>query len=320
MKSKTTICAVLSALVVSFLMCTPASAFWVWTPETNKWVNPKYAVKETPKEQLEHALSFYNNGDMPEAIKEFQKLIKHYPKAREAADAQFYLAESLEKDGQIIKAFNSYQMVIEKYPFSEKSGEVVERQYRIGEMMLEGKDKRNKFIKVVIGADYDPIEIFRTVIKNAPYGPYASSAQYKIGLYLSGKEMYQDARDEFEKTINDYPESEWAKAAQYQIALSDAKRSSDAQYDQRVTEAAIEELNDFVEDFPDAELTADAQGQIRDLKEKEAENNFLIAQFYEKNKKYKAAKIYYSTIADKYKNTTWAKQALQRIRVLNEIQ
>ena len=69
--------------------------------------------------------------------------------------------------------------------------------------MLNGEGAKSKFVSTVIGSDYDIVEIFRTVIKNAPYGDYASIAQYKIGLYLQGKQMYQEARDEFEKVIND---------------------------------------------------------------------------------------------------------------------
>ena len=55
-------------------------AFWVWTPETNKWVNPKYSVKDTPSEQLQFALTFYQSKEYKEAIQELRKLIDHYPR------------------------------------------------------------------------------------------------------------------------------------------------------------------------------------------------------------------------------------------------
>ena len=47
--------------------------------------------------------------------------------------------------------------------------------------------------------------------------------------------MYQEARDEFEKTMNDYPTSEWAHASKFQIAMADTSRASDAQHEQKVT-------------------------------------------------------------------------------------
>lgn len=295
----------------------PALAFWMWTPETNNWVNPKYSVKETPREQLAHALEAYNEGDLKKATTELRKLIKHYPRAREAAEAQYYIALCREKNGELLKAFNEYQIAIEKYPFSERSADIVKRQYDIGNRMLDGEGKKSAFVNAIVGGDYDVIEVFRTVIKNVPYGEFAGQAQYKIGLYLQEKQMYQEARDEFEKTINDYPETEWAKAARYQIALADAKRSSEAQYDQRVTKAAIKEFEYFIKDYPDARLSQAAKSQIQKLREKEAENAFLVAVFYEKQKKYTAAKMYYTNVVEEYKNTSWASKALESIRKLN---
>ncbi|MFA5088180.1 MAG: outer membrane protein assembly factor BamD [Candidatus Omnitrophota bacterium] len=305
-------------IFISILLLNPRPAFssWIWTPETNRWVNPKYSVKDTPKEQLEYALGFFAAQDYKQASDELNKLIKYYPRAREAPEAQFYLGLILEEQGQFYKAFKSYQLIIEKYPFSERSADIVKRQYEIGNKLMEGGG-RNKFVNMIVGGDYDVVEIFRMVIKNAPYGALAASAQYKIGLYLQGKEMFQEARDEFEKTINDYPDSDWAKAAKYQIAISDAKRSTDPQYDQQITKTAVQELKNFVKEYPDAELSGQAQAQIDSLREKEAENNFLIARFYEKQKNYESAKIYYGVIVKDYQNTSWSAKALGKIQEIN---
>ncbi len=292
----------------------PAFSFWMWTPETNEWVNPKYAVKETPSEQLQYSIGFYQKKDYDLAIKEFRKLISHYPKAREAPEAQFYVGQCYESLGNLYQAFKEYQIVVDKYPFSERSGDIVQKQYDIGVRLLNGKQNRNKFVDAFIGADYNVIDIFKTVIKNAPYGPLAPKAQYEIGLYLAEKQLYQEARDEFDKVINDYPESEWAKAAKYQIALTDSKRSTDAAYDQKVTQVAVQEFKEFVGVYPDAELSDAAKKQIDGLKEKEAENVFLIAKFYEKQKNYKSAKLYYQSIVDDYSQTKWVAPSLKKIR------
>jgi outer membrane protein assembly factor BamD len=295
-----------------------ASAFWVWTPETNQWVNPKYSVKQTPEEQLTFLKSFFDKQDYKRAIEECNKLIKYYPKAREAAEAQYYIGLSQENQQLLHPAFKSYQVVIEKYPFSDRGPEIIKRQYDIGTRLMEGQGgKSNKLLTMVVGGDFDVIDVFRTVIKNAPYGEYAAPSQYKIGLYLHEKLLYQEARDEFEKVINDYPESEWAKAAKYQIALSDAKRSGNAQYDQAVTQTAVAEFKKFVENYPDAELSDKAEKHIKDLREKEAENNFVVAQFYEKQKNFKAAKIYYNVVVQDFKNTSLAQKALEKVQELN---
>ena len=158
-----------------------SSAFWVWTPETNKWVNPKFSVKDTPQEQLDFALEFFQAEDYPKAVNEFEKLIKYYPRAREAAEAQYHIGLRFETQNQLYDAVKAYQKVIEKYPFSDRPEEIIEREYNIGEQMLEGQDQRNAFIEAIVGSEYPVVEIFRAVIKNAPYGKFAAAAQYKIG-------------------------------------------------------------------------------------------------------------------------------------------
>ena len=308
------------AMVLLLGAVQPAQAFWVWTPSSNKWVNPKNEIKETPQEQLDYALGFYKTGEFKEATGELKKLLKEYPRSREAAEAQYYIARMLEEQGDAVSAFKNYQEVIEKYPFSDRFAEIVRRQYEIGTRLLEGRDTRRSFVKTVVGGDYDVIDIFRKVIKNAPYGEYAAPAQYKIALYLQGKQMYQEARDEFEATINDYPDSEWAQAARYQIAVSDAERSSAPQYDQEVTAAAINELEGFVGDYPDAELSSSARARIQELREKEAEKSFIVAEFYQKQRQYAAARRYYSKIVEDYKQTSWAGKALVRIREIGALE
>ncbi|MEW5894855.1 MAG: outer membrane protein assembly factor BamD [Candidatus Omnitrophota bacterium] len=312
----------LSLLFFSIFTITRSFAFWVWTPETRQWINPKYAVKETPQKQLEYAIEVSGAGDYEKAEHEMRKLIKHYPKAREAAEAQFYMAEFQERRGEISKAFESYQTVIDKYPFTQRTREVVERQYNMACRVLEGevKEKEKGLMGKIVMTKVDVEKILKQVIKNAPYGEFAPPSQYKIGLYLKEEGLLQEARDAFEKTVNDYPESDWAKAARYQIALADSDRSADAGYDQKITESAIEEFKSVLKDYPDAEFSMEAKGHIAQLREKEAENTFIIAAFYEKQKKYEAAKLYYSTIVNEYKETQWAKQALDKIQSLGKNQ
>jgi outer membrane protein assembly factor BamD len=306
----------LSAILV-FLFPSLCPADWVWTPETGKFINPKWEVKPTPEDQLEYAQSFRDQGNCKKAMAEYKKLIKAYPRAKEAPEAEFFTGQCLEDMSKPYEAYQAYQLVIDKYPFSERAAQIVSLEYNIANHLLENKG-RSKWAQVVVGSDDRVIEILRTVIKDAPYGKYAAISQYKIGLYMKGKGMYQEARDEFEKTMNDYPNSEWAQASKFQIAMADTSRASDAQHEQKVSSIAIDEFNDFVKTHPDSELTPEAKAQMARLKDKEAENNFVIAKFYEKQKNLKAARIYYKEVADNYADTSWGPKALAHLKIIGE--
>ena len=294
-----------------------AQADWIWTPETGKFINPKWEVKPTPEDQLEYAQSFRDQGDCKKAMAEYKKLIKAYPRAKEAPEAEFFIGQCLEDMTKPYEAYQAYQLVIDKYPFSERAGQIVGLEYNLANHLLENKD-RSKWAEAVVGSDDRVIEILRTVIKNAPYGKYAAISQYKIGLYLKEKGMYKEARDEFEKTMNDYPNSEWAQASKFQIAMSDTGRASDAQHEQKVASVAMEEFGEFVKTHPDSQLTPEAKEQMARLKDKEAENNFVIAKFYEKQKNFKAARIYYKEVTRSYADTSWAPRALAQLKIIGE--
>ena len=130
--------------------------------------------------------------------------------------------------------------------------------------------------------------------------------------------MYQEARDEFEKTMNDYPNSEWAQAAKFQIAMADTDRASDAQHEQKVASVAMDEFNEFVKTHPDSQLTPEAKQQMTLLKDKQAENSFVIAKFYAKQKNLKAARIYYREVVSNYGDTPWAVKATQELKIIGE--
>jgi outer membrane protein assembly factor BamD len=308
---------ILFSIIFLALFPSFSHADWIWTPETGKFINPKWAVKPTPEDQLEYAQSFKDQGNCKKAMMEFKKLIKAYPRAKEAPEAEFFTGQCLEDMNKPYEAYQAYQLVIDKYPFSERAAQIVSLEYSIANQLLENKG-RSKWAETVVGSDDRVIEILRTIIKDAPYGKYAAISQYKIGLYLKEKGLYQEARDEFEKTMNDYPNSDWAQASKFQIAMADTSRASDAQHEQKVTSVAMEEFGEFVKTHPDSQLTPEAKEQMARLKEKEAENNFVIAKFYQKQKNSKAARIYYKEVAQNYADTSWAPKALAQLKIIGE--
>lgn len=297
-----------------FLWQSSAFAYWIWTPQTGKWVNPKTAVKANPQDQLDFAKSLLENKQYEKAKSEFEKLIRKFPRAKEAAEAQFFIGVCLENLNKPYDAFKAYDKVIKKYPFSERADEIVEREYEIGEKLF--KIQRSKFVEAVAGRDYNVVEILRAVINNAPYGKYAPIAQYKIGLFYKSVGMFPEAREEFEKVINDYPQSEWVKAAKYQIALVDTQSSLKPTYDQTNTAQAVKGFEEFVRTYPDAELSSEAQKQMQELRNKEAESEFNIAKFYEKQRKIDSAKIYYKHIISEYPESPSANLAMERLKSL----
>lgn len=289
-----------------------AQAYWIWTPKTGKWVNPKKVVKPTPKEQLDFARSLYDIKKYEEAKREFNKLLRSYPKSVEAAESQYHLGLIEEAEGDSYAAYKAFQKVIDKYPFSERIQEIIQREYGIAEAFMSGKARK------ALTVENPAIEIFAKVVENSSYGPLAAPAQYKLGMVLKGLLRYYEAEEAFNKVVSNYPDSEWAEAAKFQIASCRASLSRSPDYDQWATNEAKEKFERFLEEHPDAALSREAEKNIGRLKEKEAESNYNIARFYEKQKAFDAARVYYNAAINNYPDTVWAAKALERVQIMDQ--
>jgi outer membrane protein assembly factor BamD (BamD/ComL family) len=304
--------------IVLFLLVSvsQAHAYWIWTPKTGKWVNPKNAAKSSPKEQFEFAKDFYSGKKYEDAAREFKKLLKVYPKTFEAAESQYYLGLIDDAQGNLYAAYQAYQKVIDKYPFSERIPQIIEREYKIAEAFMAGE--KRKAMGIVLPVDNPAIEIFDKVVENSTYGPLAAVAQYKLGLVLKGVLRYYEAEEAFNKVVSSYPDSEWVAPAKFQIASCRAAVSRGPEYDQGSATEAKDQFEAFVKEHPDAVLSAEAQKNIEKLNEKEAASNYNIARFYEKQKAFGAAKIYYNDVINAYPNSQWAAKAMERINILEK--
>ena len=178
--------------------------------------------------------------------------------------------------------------------------------------------EKRKALGVVLPVDNPAIEIFGKVVDNSTYGPLAPKAQYQLGLVLKGLQRYYEAEDAFNKVISNYPTSEWVSAVQYQIAECRSAVSKGSDYDQGAAREAKQKFQEFVKEHPDAVLSKQAEKNISGLEETEAESNYNIALFYEKQKQYESAEIYYNDVINNYPNSPWAVKAMEKINILEK--
>jgi len=292
-----------------------AFAFWVWSPRTKKFENPRWTAKQTPKEQFDFAKSLFDLGEFKKAYDEFKKVIKFFPNSFEAAESQFYIGACYEKLDKPYQAYLAYQKVIDKYPFNNRMETILEREFNIASILAKSK---SKVLGITFPSYYLAIEIYEKIIANAPYSKWAPMSQYQIGMVLKSAGRFSEAKEQLQKVIDDYPESEWVEPAKYEIAITASKASLAADYDQRLTKEAKERFQTFVENNQDEDLKDNAQQMMVELEDKEAEKDFGVAQFYEKQKEYKSAVIYYESILSRYSRSKWAQRALERLQLLEK--
>lgn len=88
------------------------------------------------------------------------------------------------------------------------------------------------------------------------------------------------AEAKYRDFLNRFPTSEQAAYAQYQIANSLAKRIEKANRDQTATQRALAAYEELIRLYPTSDYVAEAETQIQVVRDRLAESEFVVGQFY----------------------------------------
>jgi len=293
-------------------------AAWVWSPQTG-WIGPSGAVKDTPAAQFDYALAFFQQGEYDKAKIELKKLLKHYRESREAADAQYYLGRCLEGRRDYYEAFLAYRKTLQVYPSTARFNEILERMMQIGNYFLSGKKRLLFGTAALLPARDKAVEIFQAIVEDGPFSSQGELAQYKLGIAHLALEEYEQAVSAFEQLIERYPASPLVDDARFQLAQASLKGTFKPGYDQHTTDQAIGELEAFVKEYPTSDLSPQALNRLQTLRERRAEHEFQVAQYYERRKQLASAVLYYQSVVDQYAETSWAPKAAARLTILEPL-
>lgn len=296
-------------LLLSSVLC---QASWIWSPDLGQWMNPKNSTKDTPEEQFEWAMVFYNQGDWDRAIEELGKLPAAFPNSRLAAEGVYYSGLAWEKKGDLARAADAYQKLIDRYPYSDRIKDAIKKEFDIANQFASGSRIKLLGVPALPGQE-KAIELYKHIVKNAPYGSYGDQAQYEIGQVYKLQGEFEEAQKAFQAVIDDYPSSKLVSQAKYQIAFCSMQASKMNQVNDEAAQRAIEEFRGFKESYPHDQKAVEAEESIRILREAKAKKAYDTAKFYENLNKEKSAKIYYQQIVSKYPDTSYAKEAARRV-------
>ena len=298
--------------LVAGLLPSEVGAAWVWTPQTRRWINPKYAAKDTPEAQMQWATGFFERADYPRAAKEFRRLVQAYPKSELAPEAQYLEGLSCDLMDRPESAFTAYKKVVEIYPFSSRFKDGVEREFSIAEAYFAGKKIVVAKLMKLPSLD-KAIEIYQHVLDHAPFGDYGSQAQFRLGECFRKQERYEEASRAFQKVVDDYPSSPLLEQAKYNVAFCSYQLSRKPSYDQSATDEAIHWFEVFIATHPESELVPESQRSLAQLKEFKAQGLSKIAKFYEDQGNQESAMMYYRQILEQYPNSPLSAEATAKI-------
>ncbi|HOV32250.1 MAG TPA: outer membrane protein assembly factor BamD [Candidatus Hydrogenedens sp.] len=302
---------ILVLVIMSFLVVWNSYGQWTWTPQTGRFINVKRMPKETAELQLEYARSLYMQGDLKKALKETEKFSNFYGQDPIADQNLFLRGEIKMAMGKWLEAAKEFQKLISSYPNSKLYEQAIRKQFEIGDKLYEkGKQKRSKFLSFFRGKPLKhAIEVYGMVVSNQPFMPGSAEAQYKIGLCHHARKEYIEAAYEYRRVVENYPQSDWVDDARYGLAQCYYESSLPPAYDQSRAELAIEAIDDFLRKHPEDSRCEEVKGWRQEMRKNIAEQKLMVARFYERQRKFDSARIYYQIVAKQYTDTPFAEKA-----------
>lgn len=290
---------------------------WYYEPAgtTAKWTRTR------AKDQLEVAEQAFAAGDYSVTLHAAHRVVKVWPLSDYAPRAEYLIGRCLEMRGRDEAAFDAYQNIIKKYPRSDKYEDVLWRQYEIANRFLGGEFFRIfwGFLPLYSSMD-ETAKMYGKIVESGPYSDVAPHAQLRIGAAREKQKDYEAAVKAYETAADRYHnQPDIAADAMYRTALSYQKQSSTSDYDQALASKAIAAYTDFITFYPDDKRVAASQKAVVLLKAEQVRGSFGIAQFYEKNRQWTGAVVYYNEVLQMDPNSPYAAQARQRIEVLKPL-
>jgi len=308
-------------LWVGLLTPTPVPAPLIYTPgegwtyepvgEEGKWRRAR------AKDQLDAAREAFERGDYRVALKAARRVIRQWPLSDYAPEAQFLLARCYEERKQDEKAFREYQKFIEKYPRAEQVEEALQRQYAIALRFLNGQWFKLWGYIPFFPSMTKTAEMLEKVVRNGPFSSVGPRAQLSLGTAYEKARDYDLAVKAYETAADRYfDQPEVGAEALYRAGMAWLKQARTAEYDQSAAGKAIAVFTDFLALYPNDPRAAEARQHIVDLKREQARGNFEIGRFYERNRQWAGALIYYNEVLLLDPTSPYADEARRRIEQL----
>jgi len=304
----------ITSVALAVLLAANSRAAVVFGPGTKqKFVAPgEEEMSGTTAELFHTGQEAEKRGDLRGAIKAYRAIFRKHNHDALAPGAVYRTAELYEKLHKYTDAAEAYRYVVEKFAGSPHFEDAIEGQFRIGEMYLNGQ--KVKILGISLSNSLEKsVEIFAAIIRTAPYGRYTARAQFDIGLAREKQKITDAAITAYQAVVEKFPNDPLAPNAQYQIGYLWLNISKEGTKDIDATSKARTAFEDFLFRYPNSEKAPQARAHLDYLSRKQTTSAFDIAKYYDKQKHYRAAVIYYNEVIRQQPGSSESAKAKQRI-------
>ena len=169
---------------------------------------------------MTEAKAYQEEGKISKSRGPLKEIVRYHALAPNAPQARFMLGQAYEATQDYRDAFKEYGKLIDRYPQSSLYADALNRQLAMAMDAATGKMK----VPVFWGAWETNMEStvvvswLREIVTKAPYNDMAATASSILAKFLLDQERPEDARMEYARLVEKYPDSSYAPEAQLMVA------------------------------------------------------------------------------------------------------
>jgi outer membrane protein assembly factor BamD (BamD/ComL family) len=306
--------------------------FWAKLAPENVYKSIKKATGYGPNETIARAdfkagQDLFRQKKFSEAADKFKTAADHWPDTPLEEDALFMLAESQFFSDQYPKAHDAYAKLLKKYTNTRHLDWAVRREFAIGRYWEQLDDYQRKWPTTPNLTDksrplFDTfgyaVQAYQNVRMYDPAGPLADDSLMATAVAYFRRGQFESAAEDFDLLRREYPNSEFQKYAHILDLQAKMRVYQGKYYDPTALTEAGEIADQTMAQFG-AQLGAEQARVVkakRQILEEKANREFAMAQYYEKQKYYGAARYYYQGLIQAYPTTQRANDAREKLEAL----
>ena len=155
--------------------------------------------------------------------------------------------------------------------------------------------------------------LFDEVERQHPYSVWARRAQLMSAFSYHLARQYTESTASAQRFISIHPGNRDAPYALYLIAINYYEQIQDVTRDQKLTQQALDAMNELIRRYPDTRYAADARVKTDLIKDHLAGKEMEIGRFYQRRGDWLASVIRFRVVVDQYDTTSHAPEALLRL-------
>jgi len=305
--------------VFLFFLLPSICSFADFVLRDGKLVEREEMATESVQEHYSMVIKHFENGEWRNLEKEAIILIKNFPNTPFARDATYFLGVAYYNQDDFEMANIKFTDYLTRQATPKYFEEAIQYKFEIAEKFRDGARKHVMGFKTLpkwMPAGSEAIAIYDEVISALPHHELAAHSLYGKAQVLAKNEDFRACIEAYQTLIRRFPKHPLAIESYIGIGDIYLAQSRSEFPDPDFLDLAELNLRKFRSSFPGEEKIAVAQGNYLRMQDHYAGSLFETARFYERTKKWGAAKIYYAKILKSYPDSFIAKKSRERHEIL----